>query len=162
MNNKSPNWIELVVRCGIYLKQTFFTSKKAQFSRVHSPVKLDISGKDPVVYGELLADTTLYKRLYGCDNLDYRTDYLRAAENDTSPEVGAWLAAVQVHATEIEVKAFDFGDLDRLRKDEETLEQHERYLRDKGDDLLPYQLYTVRDLAILIRNRNTLNGVTKP
>ncbi len=118
-------------------------------------ITVDVSDKDSKLYGRVLTHTTLYKMLYGCDNLDSRLDFLEKASHDGSPEVFKWLGEVHRHATEIQLEACDFGNTEQLRKDEESLEKTEDFLSCQSD-LLPCQVYSVRDLALRLRHAGKL------
>jgi hypothetical protein len=89
--------------------------------------------------------------LYGCDTLNGRLDLIEGASHNSSPEVVQWLEAVRSYAAEIQAEACDFSDTEQLKKDEKDLEETEDFLLHQSD-LLPYQVYSVRDLALRLRH----------
>ncbi len=117
--------------------------------------KIDISGLDPAEYGRVLAHTNMYKIIYGCDVIDDRLDLIRAAAGDRSPEIINWLKLVKQQAANIQAKACDFSDAKQLHKDEEDLAETEDFLVHQSD-LLPCQVYSVRDLALIAKHQGLI------
>ena len=111
--------------------------------------KIDISDKDMEEYGRALVHTNLYKKLYGCNTLSNRVDFLEKAFQDNSPEVKKWVDGVRWYAKKIQKEACDFSDKKKLSEDEKKLKETEDFLSHQSD-VLPYQIYSVRDLALRI------------
>ncbi len=113
-----------------------------------------VEDKDPEEYGYALAHTRLYKLIYG-DTLSDKVAFIREAESDNSTLVSEWLERVRGIADEIQVDACDFSDIERLRRDEEELRQTEDFLVHQSD-LLPYQVYSTRELALKAKHQGLL------
>jgi len=113
--------------------------------------KINISKENPEEYATVLARTTLYKKLYGCDILSNKLNFLRKVENNSSDEIKKWLDRVYECAKSIQKKALDFGDLEKLSEDLKKLEETEKFLACQSD-VLPCQIYSPRDLALKLRS----------
>lgn len=103
----------------------------------------------------VLAITTLYMKLYDCNTLDSRLDLIELASHSNSPEGLQWLADVRSIAAKIQKEVCDFSDGKKLQKDETGLRETEEFLAHQSD-LLPCQVYSARELALLLKHAGKL------
>lgn len=108
----------------------------------------------PVEDAREVAHVILYRALYGWDNTfdDARLDVLLKKLKEQPDKADKYLEKVHHMAKRILGKAFDFSDPNKLAEDEKSLENTEGFLG-CTDDLLPWQIYSVRDMALKLWHR---------